>query len=62
MPPDGFGRFVASIPPPLGFGTVNLSDGTQVMGFLVEAAAAAGARDISHFGGWRAFLAESAAA
>jgi allophanate hydrolase len=62
MPPDGFGRFVASIPPPLGFGTVILSDGSQVKGFLVEAAATAGARDISHFGGWRAYLAESAAA
>jgi allophanate hydrolase len=62
MPPDGFGRFVASIPPPLGFGTVTLSDGSQVKGFLVEAAATSGARDISHFGGWRAYLAESAAA
>jgi allophanate hydrolase len=62
MPAAGFGRFVASIPPPLGFGTIMLSDGSQVKGFLVEAAATAGARDISHFGGWRAFLAESAAA
>jgi allophanate hydrolase len=62
MPPEGFGRFVASIPPPLGFGTVSLSDGRHVMGFLVESAATAGAQDISHFGGWRAFLAESAAA
>jgi allophanate hydrolase len=62
MPPDGFGRFVASIPPPLGFGTVILSDESQIKGFLVEAAATAGARDITHFGGWRAFLAESAAA
>jgi allophanate hydrolase len=62
MPPEGFGRFVASIPPPLGFGTVGLSDGRNVIGFLVESAATAGAQDISHFGGWRAFLAESAAA
>jgi allophanate hydrolase len=62
MPPDGFGRFVASIPPPLGFGTIMLSDGSQVKGFLVEAAATSGAHDISHFGGWRAYLAESAAA
>jgi allophanate hydrolase len=62
MPPAGFGRFVASIPPPLGFGTITLSDGAQVKGFLVEAAATANGRDITHFGGWRAFLAESAAA
>jgi allophanate hydrolase len=62
MPPEGFGRFVASIPAPLGFGTINLSDGGQMKGFLVEAAATADARDISHFGSWRAFLAQSAAA
>jgi allophanate hydrolase len=62
MPPDGFGRFVASIPPPLGFGTIILSDGSEVKGFLVEAAATTLAQDISRFGGWRAFLAESAAA
>jgi allophanate hydrolase len=62
MPPEGFGRLVASIPPPLGFGTIALADGNQVKGFLVEAEATAGARDISRFGGWRAYLAESAAA
>jgi allophanate hydrolase len=28
-------------------------------GFLVEAQATVGARDISQFGGWRAFLAEA---
>jgi allophanate hydrolase len=28
-----------------------------VKGFLVEAAATEGARDISDYGGWRAFLA-----
>jgi allophanate hydrolase len=29
-----------------------------VHGFLVESAALEGARDISSFGGWRAFLAQ----
>jgi allophanate hydrolase len=29
-----------------------------VPGFLVESEALAGARDISSFGGWRAYLAE----
>jgi allophanate hydrolase len=29
-----------------------------VKGFLVEAEALAGARDISSFGGWRAFVAQ----
>ena len=50
-------RFADAVPPPLSIGTVALSDGRSVKGFLVEAAAAAGARDISSFGGWRAFLA-----
>jgi len=32
-----------------------------VKGFIVEPAAIANARDISSFGGWRAFVAEKAA-
>ena len=54
----GFGQFVAAIPPPLSIGTVRLADGRGVKGFLVEPAAIDGARDISAFGGWRAFMAE----
>jgi allophanate hydrolase len=56
-----FGKFVASIPPPLSIGTIRLADGSGVKGFLVEPAAIDGARDISAFGGWRAFMAEAAA-
>jgi allophanate hydrolase len=51
-----FGQFVATIPPPLSIGTITLSDGRGVKGFLVEAAAVDGARDISTFGGWRAYV------
>lgn len=58
---DGFGRFVANIPAPLGIGTLTLPDGRGVKGFLVEAEAINGARDISHFGGWRAYMAEQKA-
>jgi allophanate hydrolase len=58
MPADAFGRFVATVPPPLSIGTLTLADGRTVKGFLVEAAATAGARDISAFGGWRAFMAQ----
>ena len=50
-----FGRFVAAIPPPLSIGTLELADGRKVKGLLVEAEGVAGARDISSFGGWRAF-------
>jgi allophanate hydrolase len=52
----GFGTFVSNIPAPLGIGTLSLSDGTSVKGFLVEAVAVQGAEDISHYGGWRGFL------
>jgi len=57
LPAEGFGRFVAAVPPPLSIGTLALADGRGVKGFLVEAAATQGARDISAFGGWRAFIA-----
>jgi allophanate hydrolase len=58
---SAFGKFVAAIPPPLSIGTIRLADGRNVKGFLVEPAALDGARDISAFGGWRAFMAEAAA-
>lgn len=57
LPPEGFGRFVAGIPAPLGIGTLALADGTQVKGFLCEAVATQDARDVTDFGGWRAFVA-----
>jgi allophanate hydrolase len=56
-----FGKFVAAIPSPLSIGTIGLADGRDVKGFLVEPAAVDGARDISVFGGWRAFVAKAAA-
>jgi allophanate hydrolase len=61
MPAGEFGRFIATVPPPLSIGTLTLADGRKVKGFLVEAAATAGARDISGFGGWRAFMAQAKA-
>jgi allophanate hydrolase len=56
-----FGQFVAAVPPPLSIGTLCLADGRMVKGFLVESDAIAGARDISGFGGWRAFMIEEKA-
>jgi allophanate hydrolase len=49
------------VPPPLSIGTLALADGRNVKGFLVEAVATQGARDISAFGGWRAFMAQAKA-
>ena len=56
---EAFGRFADAVPPPLSIGTVTLEDGRMVKGFLVEAAATAGARDITSFGGWRTYLARA---
>lgn len=52
-----FGKFINDIPAPLGVGTINLEDGSTPKGVLVESIAVEGARDISHFGGWRAYVA-----
>jgi allophanate hydrolase len=61
MSEAAFGRFVGAVPPPLSIGTLDIDDGRSVKGFLVEAEAVAGARDISSFGGWRAFMAQEKA-
>lgn len=51
-----FGSFVAEVPPPLAIGTVSLADGTSVKGFVAEPRAIDGAEDITHLGGWRAYI------
>ena len=45
------------MPAPLSVGTVSLADGTAPKGFLVEAAATRGARDVSDIGDWRRVIA-----
>jgi len=57
MPVEAYGSFVALVPSPLGIGTVELAGGERVQGFLCEAQATAGARDISQFRSWRAYIA-----
>lgn len=59
LPEAAVGSFVADIPAPLGIGTIELSDGRAVKGFICEPRGIAGARDITEFGGWRAFLAST---
>lgn len=61
VPLARFGEFVAEIPPPLGIGNVQLADGRWVKGFICEPYALDGARDITAFGGWRAFIASTKA-
>jgi allophanate hydrolase len=55
LPSRAFGDFVARVPAPLCIGSVELEDGARASGFLCEAHAIVGAREISSFGGWRAF-------
>jgi len=61
VPLSAVGSFLALIPPPLGLGSVELADGRWVKGFICEPCGLNGAEDISHFGGWRAYMAHRAA-
>jgi len=56
LPQSQWGAFIAGIPAPLCLGQVELHDGRRVTGFLCEGNAVQGARDISSFSGWRAYL------
>ena len=55
LPTSSIGALLAQVPPPLGFGSVTLDDG-PCLGFVAESAGVAGAREITHLGGWRAWL------
>ena len=57
IPLAELGSFLAGIPAPLGLGRVRLADGTTPIGFVCEAAATDGARDITAIGDWRRYLA-----
>jgi allophanate hydrolase len=57
MAAEHFGSFVAAIPPPLGIGSATLDDGHVVKCFICEPYAIPAATEITHFGGWRKYLA-----
>jgi len=57
MPASQFGSFVDGIPAPLGIGKLELADGSVVNGFICEGVGMTDARDITEYGGWRAWLA-----
>ena len=61
VPAASFGSFVARIQAPLAIGKVTLEDGTVVSGFLCEAHAVEHAPDITGQGGWRHYVARTAA-
>ncbi len=56
IPASAFGSFVDLIPAPLGMGNVELADGRWVNGFICEGYALEQARDVTEFGGWRAYI------
>ena len=58
MPMHRFGEFVTEVPAPLGIGNVETADGRTVKSFICEPAALDGATDITHLGGWRAYIAQ----
>jgi len=56
LPSSELGSFLTGIPAPLGLGKVQLADGRWESGFICETYGLEGAVDISHLGGWRAYL------
>lgn len=55
-----FGAFVAGLPAPMAIGRVELADGRELPGFLVEPFALENAEDITVHGGWAAYRAAAA--
>jgi len=56
LPSSELGSFLTGIPAPLGLGKVQLADGRWESGFICEPYGLEDAVDISHLGGWRAYL------
>lgn len=56
LPVEEFGSFVADIPGPLGIGKVELESGDWKPGFICESHGLNGAEDITHLGGWAAYI------
>jgi allophanate hydrolase len=56
---EAFARFVGVVPAPLAIGKIELEDGERVSGFLCETCGLEEAVDITRFGGWRSYLADS---
>ena len=57
VPTQQLGSFVAEIPAPLGIGKIQLTDGRWESGFICDSSGLDGAEEITHLGGWRAYIA-----
>ncbi|WP_326552224.1 allophanate hydrolase [Micromonospora sp. NBC_01813] len=54
LPHQAVGALLGTVPAPLGLGSVELDDGSRVVGFLAEEHGVRDAVDVSAAGGWRA--------
>ncbi len=57
VPPAGLATILLREPPGLSVGKIALADGTEVLGVLGEAILCDGQREITSYGGWRAYTA-----
>ena len=57
VPPEGLASILLKEPPGLSIGKVKLEDGTEVLGVLGEPILCEGQKEITQFGGWRAYTA-----
>lgn len=57
LPAAGLGGLLSALPRPMALGSITLTDGTELPGFLCEPSALTDAEDITEYGGWRAYLA-----
>jgi len=57
VPASGLARILQNEPPGLAIGKVVLKDGSVVLGVLGEPFLCEGKREITEFGGWRAYVA-----
>lgn len=55
VPPDGLVQILLQEPPGLCIGRVRLADGEEVLGVLGEPFLCEGEREITKYGGWRAY-------
>ncbi|MEO6741589.1 MAG: gamma-glutamylcyclotransferase [Chthoniobacteraceae bacterium] len=57
VPPDGLASILLKEPPGLSIGKVSLLSGDEALGVLAEPILCEGQREITNFGGWRAYIA-----
>jgi gamma-glutamylcyclotransferase (GGCT)/AIG2-like uncharacterized protein YtfP len=55
VPPEGLARILLREPPGLCIGKVTLADGEEMLGVLGEPLLVEGQREITSYGGWRAY-------